>query len=286
MNTLKTFLLMLGLTFLLMAIGNILGGRQGMIIALIFAGIMNFASYWFSDKIVLSMYRAKEIREADMPELYSIVRNLTQSDHLPMPRLYMVDTPMPNAFATGRNPQHAAVAVTTGIMGLLNGRELGGVIAHELSHVKDRDVLISSIAATMAGAIFILARMAQFGAMFGGMGRDRENRGGVIGLLAVAIIAPLAAMIIQLAISRSREYQADFEGARLTGDPMALADALQKLASGVRQNPVNVNPVTAPLFIVNPLKGQFLSTLFSTHPPMGERIRRLEEMAHGGIVPG
>lgn len=286
MNTLKTFLLMLGLTFLLMAIGNLLGGRQGMIIALIFAAVMNFASYWFSDRIVLSMYRAKEISEADNPELYSIVSNLTEADHLPMPRLYIVNTPMPNAFATGRNPHHAAVAVTTGIMGLLNSRELGGVIGHELSHVKDRDVLISTVAATIAGAIFILARMAQFGAMFGGMGRDNENRGGIIGLLAVAIFAPVAAMIIQLAISRSREYQADYEGARLTGDPMALADALKKLAAGVQQNPANVNPVTAPLFIVNPLRGQFLSSLFSTHPPMGERIKRLEEMAHGGIVPG
>ncbi len=286
MNTLKTFLLMLGLTFLLMAIGNLLGGRQGMIIALVIAAIMNFVTYWFSDKIVLSMYGAKEIGESDNPELYSIVRSLAAADHLPMPRLYVVDTPMPNAFATGRNAHHAAVAVTTGIMGLLNSRELGGVIGHELSHVKDRDMLISSIAATMAGAVFILARMAEFGAMFGGMGRDRENRGGIIGLLAVAILAPIAAMIIQLAISRSREYQADYEGARLTGDPMALADALQKLADGVRQNPVNVNPVTAPLFIVNPLRGKFLSNLFSTHPPMGERIRRLEEMAHGGIVPG
>ncbi len=286
MNTLKTFLLMLGLTFLLMAIGNILGGRQGMVIALVFAGIMNFASYWFSDKIVLSMYRAKEIKEADNPELYSIVNNLAGADHMPMPRLYLVDTPMPNAFATGRNPQHAAVAVTTGIMGLLNSRELGGVIGHELSHVKDRDVLISTIAATIAGAIFMLARMAQFAAMFGGMGRDRENRGGTIGMLAVAIIAPLAAMIIQLAISRSREYQADLEGARLTKDPTALADALQKLVAGVKQNPADVNPVTAPLFIVNPLKGQFLSTLFSTHPPIQERVRRLEEMAHGSIVPG
>ena len=286
MNTLKTFLLMLGLTFLLMAIGNLLGGRQGMIIALVFAAIMNFATYWFSDKIVLSMYRAKEIGETDNPKLYSIVKNLSQAHGLPMPRLYIVDTPMPNAFATGRNPSHAAVAVTTGIMGLLDNRELGGVLGHELSHVKDRDVLISTLAATIAGAIFILARMAQFGAMFGGMGRDHENRGGVLGLLAVAILAPIAAMIIQLAISRSREYQADYEGARLTGDPLALADSLRKLDAGVRENPVNVNPVTAPLFIVNPLRGQFLSSLFSTHPPMGERIRRLEEMAHGSIVPG
>jgi heat shock protein HtpX len=269
-----------------MAIGNLLGGRQGMIIALVFAAIMNFATYWFSDKIVLSMYRAKEIGETDNPKLYSIVKNLSQADGLPMPRLYIVDTPMPNAFATGRNPSHAAVAVTTGIMGLLDNRELGGVLGHELSHVKDRDVLISTLAATIAGAIFILARMAQFGAMFGGMGRDHENRGGVLGLLAVAILAPIAAMIIQLAISRSREYQADYEGARLTGDPLALADSLRKLDAGVRENPVNVNPVTAPLFIVNPLRGQFLSSLFSTHPPMGERIRRLEEMAHGSIVPG
>ncbi len=285
MNTLKTFLLMLGLTFLLMAIGNMLGGNQGMIIALVIAGVTNFASYWFSDKIVLKMYKAQEIKQSDNPELYSMVENLSKADHMPMPRLYLVDTPMPNAFATGRNPKHAAVAVTTGIMGLLDSRELGGVIGHELSHVKDRDVLISTVAATIAGAIFILARIAQFSAMFGRMGGGRDNQGGAIGMIAVAIIAPIAAMVIRMAISRSREYQADVEGARLTGDPMALAHALQKLTSGVQKNPADVNPVTAPLFIVNPLKGQFLSNLFSTHPPMDERIRRLEEMAHGGIAP-
>jgi heat shock protein HtpX len=283
MNIFKTFFLMLVMTLILIGIGNLLGGTQGMIIAFVLAGVMNFASYWFSDKIVLSMYRARKIEESDMPELHSIVRTLTHSASLPMPGLYFIDTPMPNAFATGRNPKHAAVAVTKGIVDLLDSRELSGVIAHELSHVKNRDVLISTIAATFAGAIFILARMAQFTAIFGGGRGGRGNRGGVIGLLGIAIIAPIAAMIVRMAISRSREYQADVSGARISGDPMSLAHALRKLDAGVQHSRAEVSPTTAHLFIVNPLKGKSLFALFSTHPPMEDRIRRLEAMAYGPV---
>jgi heat shock protein HtpX len=272
---------MLGLTLLLVWIGQMIGGQQGMIYALIFAGIMNFVSYWFSDKIVLAMYRAREIKENDMPQVRSMVRALIQPAGLPMPRLYFIDTPMPNAFATGRDPKHAAVAVTRGILDILDEEELSGVIAHELSHVRNRDVLISTVAATVAGAIFMLARMAQWGAMFGGFGgRERDERGGGgIGLLVVAIIAPIAAMIIQMAISRSREYQADATGAQISGKPMALANALRKLANGVSRHPAQVSPTTAHMFIVNPLKGESLFALFSTHPPLEERIKRLEKMA-------
>ncbi len=284
MNNFKTLFLMLVMTLILIGIGNILGGTQGMIIAFVLAAVMNFASYWFSDRIVLSMYHAKKIEEQDMPELYSTVRNLTRQASLPMPGLYFIDTPMPNAFATGRNPDHAAVAVTSGIVDLLDSRELSGVIAHELSHVKNRDILISTIAATFAGAVFILARMAQFAAIFGG-GRDgRDSRGGVFGLLAVAIIAPIAAMIVRMAISRSREYQADASGAGISGDPLSLASALRKLESGVQRSRAEVNPSTAHLFIVNPLRGNSLLALFSTHPPMEDRIRRLENMARGPIT--
>ncbi|HPD20389.1 MAG: zinc metalloprotease HtpX [Pseudomonadota bacterium] len=283
MNNLKTFLLMLVMTLILIGIGNILGGTQGMVIAFVLAAVMNFASYWFSDRIVLSMYRAKKIEEQDMPELYSTVRNLTQQASLPMPGLYLIDTPMPNAFATGRNPSHAAVAVTRGIVDLLDSRELSGVIAHELSHVKNRDILISTIAATFAGAVFILARMAQFAAIFGGGRGGRDSRGGVFSLLIVAIVAPLAAMIVRMAISRSREYQADASGAQISGDPLSLAGALRKLESGIQRSRAEVNPSTAHLFIVNPLKGGSILALFSTHPPMEERIRRLEHMARGPI---
>lgn len=283
MNNLKTFLLMLVMTLILIGIGNILGGTQGMVIAFVLAAVMNFASYWFSDRIVLSMYRAKKIEEQDMPELYSTVRNLTQQASLPMPGLYLIDTPMPNAFATGRNPSHAAVAVTRGIVDLLDSRELSGVIAHELSHVKNRDILISTIAATFAGAVFILARMAQFAAIFGGGRGGRDSRGGVFSLLIVAIVAPLAAMIVRMAISRSREYLADASGAHISGDPLSLAGALRKLESGIQRSRAEVNPSTAHLFIVNPLKGGSILALFSTHPPMEERIRRLEHMARGPI---
>ncbi|MHB9154569.1 MAG: zinc metalloprotease HtpX [Endomicrobiales bacterium] len=279
MNTFKSFILMLAMTLLLVLIGQMMGGRQGMVMALIFAGAMNFVSYWFSDKIVLMMYGAKELKEADMPDLFATVRRLTLAANIPMPRLYHVNTPMPNAFATGRNPQHAAVAVTQGILDTLDDEEMGGVIAHELSHVKNRDILISSIAATAAGAIFMLARMAQFAAMFGGGRGDRDDNGNALGMIFIAILAPIAAMIIQMAISRSREYQADATGAKISGNPGALARALQKISSGVRHHPAQVNPTTAHLFIVSPFSGKSLFTLFSTHPPMEERVKRLEKMA-------
>jgi len=280
MNTFKTFALMVGLTLLLVAIGQMLGGQQGMIYALVFAGVMNFVSYWFSDKIVLMMYRAKPVTEQESPELYNMVRNLTVQAGLPMPKLYVMNTPMANAFATGRDPQHAAVAVTTGILSLLNNTELSGVIAHELSHVKNRDILISTIAATVAGAIFMLARIAQWGAMFGGGShRDGDNNNNGIALLVIAILAPIAAMIIQMAISRAREYEADATGARISGKPLALADALRKLVQSAQRRPVQVNPTTAHMFIVNPLSGKSLLSIFSTHPPLEERIKRLEKMA-------
>jgi heat shock protein HtpX len=279
MNGFKSFVLLLAMTLLLVFIGQAIGGRQGMMMALIFAGLMNFVSYWFSDKIVLMLYGAHEVKETEMPQLYTTVRRLIQSANLPMPRLYVINTAMPNAFATGRNPEHAAVAVTTGILDILDDRELEGVIAHELSHVKNRDILISSIAATVAGAIFMLARMAQFAAIFGGGSRDSDNRNNGIGLLLIAIIAPIAAMIIQMAISRSREYMADESGGRISGNPLALASALRKLSEGVRRRPTEVNPTTAHMFIVSPLTGKSLFTLFSTHPPMEERIKRLEKQA-------
>jgi heat shock protein HtpX len=279
MNAVKTFVLMLVMTLLVVWVGQLVGGQQGMIMALIFAGVMHFVSYWFSDKIVLMMYGAKEIKPGDMPQLHDIVERLTKSSGLPMPRLYFIDTPMPNAFATGRNPEHSAVAVTRGILDILSDEELSGVIAHELSHVRNRDILISTIAATAAGAIFMLARMAQFAAIFGG-GRDRDGEGGnPIGLLVVAIIAPIAAMIVQMAISRSREYQADETGAKISGNPLALAGALRKLTEGVKRNPTEVNPTTAHMFIVSPFAGKSLLTLFSTHPPLEDRIQRLEKMA-------
>jgi len=279
MNTFKTFMLMLAMTLLVVWVGGMVGGRQGMMMAVVFAGVMNFFSYWFSDKIVLKMYGAREIKQAEMKGLYDLVRRLTGAAGMPMPRLYYIDSPMPNAFATGRNPQHAAVAVTRGILDILDEKELGGVIAHELSHVKNRDILISTIAATAAGAIFMLARMAQWAAIFGGGSRDRDDNGGGLGMIVVALVAPIAAMIIQMAMSRSREYQADETGARLLGDPAALANALRKLAAGVKRNPVEVNPATAHLFIVSPFNGKSFLTLFSTHPPLEERIKRLEKMA-------
>jgi heat shock protein HtpX len=282
MNTFKTFILMLLMTLVLVWVGKLIGGNSGMMLAFILAAGMNFFSYWFSDKIVLMMYRAKELGPSEMPELHSTVRNLCVKDEIPVPRLYIVNSDMPNAFATGRNPSHAAVVVTSGIVSLLNSDELGGVIAHELSHVKNRDILISTIAATFAGAIFMISRMAQFAAMFGGYGRSRDNErgGGALGMIALAILAPLAAMIIQMAISRSREYQADESGAKLSGKPLALANALRKLGTGVKRNPAGVSPATAHLFIVNPFSGKSLLNLFSTHPPLEERIKRLENMGN------
>ena len=284
MNTFRTTILLAVLTGLLVWAGDLLGGRQGALIALIFAGAMNFFSYWFSDKMVIAMYRGQEITANDDPELYGIVQDLVQRAGLPMPRVYILPQDTPNAFATGRNPQHAAVAVTSGIRRLLTKRELTGVLGHELSHVKNRDILVSTIAATLAGAISYLAYMAQWAAIFGGGSRDRDEGGGgnIFGLLFMMIVAPLAAMLIQMAVSRSREYGADEGGAKVTGDPLALASALRKLHMASQQIPLQTNDATANatahMFIVNPLSGRALASLFSTHPPMEERIARLERM--------
>lgn len=283
MNTIKTVFLLGALTGLLILIGGYFGGRQGMVIAFVFAVIMNFGSYWFSDKIVLSMYRASEVKEADAPELYSIVKNLSVKAGLPMPRVFVVPEETPNAFATGRNEKHAVVAVTQGILRILNRDELEGVIAHELSHIKDRDILIGSIAATIAGAIMMLANMAQWAAIFGGgRGSDEEGGGGgnIIGLIVMAVLAPIAATLIQMAISRSREYLADDEGAQVSGKPYGLANALEKLSRASQVVPMeHAKPSTAHMWIVNPLTGRSLMNLFSTHPPIEERIARLRGMA-------
>ena len=277
-NTVKTALLLGALTGLLMLIGGLIGGRGGVYIAFIFALILNFGSYWFSDKIVLKMYKAQEVSETAAPDLYSIVRNLALKAALPMPRVYIIPEETANAFATGRNAEHAVVAVTEGIMRILNKEELKGVIAHELSHIKNGDMLIASIAATIAGAIGMLATMAQWAAIFGGGHSDDDDHGGIIGLIAMAIFAPLAAIIIQMAISRSREYMADASGARITKNPYGLATALEKLTKASQLIPMNANPSTAHLFIVNPLTRKSLMNLFSTHPPLEERIARLRSM--------
>jgi heat shock protein HtpX len=279
MNTFKTFILMMVMMGLFLFIGNAIGGRQGMVMAFIFASAMNLFMYWFSDKIVLAMYSAKPVSESDAPEIYRIVRGLTQSKGMPMPKIYILPMAIPNAFATGRNPSHSAVAVTSGILGILNEKELEGVIAHELSHIKHRDILIATIVATMAGAISMLARMAQWAAIFGGGSRDDEDRGGGMGLLVMAIVAPIAALLIQLAVSRSREYAADEGAAELSGNPAALASALKKLENYSGRIESKVEPATAHMFIVNPLSGSSFLKLFSTHPPIQERVRRLEAMA-------
>ncbi|MCS6924511.1 MAG: zinc metalloprotease HtpX [Candidatus Binatia bacterium] len=277
---LRTTLLLGALTGLIMAIGQWLGGSQGLVIAFVFAALMNLGSYWFSDKIVLAMYGAREVSEAEAPMLYRIVHNLAVRARMPMPRLYIIPSESPNAFATGRNPQHAAVAVTEGILRLMNERELTGVLAHELAHVQNRDILISSIAATLAGVVMMVADMARWAAFFGGMQRDeREGGGGVIGLILMSILAPIAALIIQMAISRTREYEADATGARISGDPLGLASALSKLSLAVERIPLDASPQTAHLFIVNPLSGRSFMQLFSTHPPLEERIARLRRMA-------
>jgi heat shock protein HtpX len=278
-NTLKTTLLLGLLTGLILWFGQFLGGSQGMMIAFVFAAIMNFGSYWFSDKIVLAMYGARPVGMNDAPELYRIVQNLATRAGMPMPKLYVIPTDAANAFATGRNPEHAAVAVTEGIMRVMSSDELEGVLAHELSHVKNRDILISSIAATLAGVIMMLANMVRWAAIFGGISRDeREDGGGLFQLLAVSILAPFAAMLIQLAISRSREYQADASGAQIMHSGESLARALEKLEAASQRLPLNASPQTAHLFIVNPLRGRSLAGLFSTHPPIEERIRRLRAM--------
>ena len=277
MNTLKTALLLTSLTLLLLFIGEYFGGQNGLILAFLFAGVMNFVSYFFSDKIALAMYRAQPVTREQAPRLYQIVERLTGKTGLPMPKIFVIPNDSPNAFATGRNPNHASVAVTQGILGLLNDDEMEGVLAHELGHVRNRDILISSVAATIAGAITFLARMGAWGAMFGGYGgRDNRDRGGGgLTALLMLILAPIAAMLIQLAVSRSREYQADATGAHITGNPYALASALQKLDSYSRRVPMQATPSTAHLFIIQPLLGMNLAGLFSTHPPTAKRIERL-----------
>jgi heat shock protein HtpX len=276
MNIMKTALLMTGLTLILIWAGNAFGGQSGMTIALMLALIMNVGSYWFSDKIVLKMYKAQEVTEAAAPELFSMVRRLAQKGGLPMPRVYIINENQPNAFATGRNPEHAAVAVTTGIMNILSQEELEGVIGHELAHVKNRDILIGTVAATIAGAISFLANMAQWAMIFGG--NDDEDGGNPIAAIVMMIVAPIAAMLVQMAISRSREYAADAAGAQIAGNPHYLSGALKKLHMASQQIPMKAQPATAHMFIVNPLSGGSIAKLFSTHPPMEERIARLENM--------
>lgn len=277
MNTMRTFVLLALLSALLVFIGGALGGRSSMFIAFGIALVMNFGSYWFSDKIVLRMYHAQEASPSS--ELYSMVRTLATRANLPMPKVYIIPEAQPNAFATGRNPEHAAVAATEGIMRLLSREELSGVIGHELAHIKNRDILIGTIAATIAGAISMLANMAQWSMIFGG-GRsdDEEGNGGLIGGLVMIIVAPIAAMLIQMAVSRSREYIADEDGARIAGNPRYLSNALRRLHAGAQQLPMDANPATAHMFIVSPLTGGGLMSLFSTHPPMEERISRLESL--------
>lgn len=279
MNVFKTVFLLTLLTLLLVFVGNVIGGRQGMIIAFGFALVMNFFSYWFSDKVVLMMYGAKEAPEAAYPKLHRIVQNLATKADIPKPKVYMIPAETPNAFATGRDPSHAAVAVTEGIMSILNDDELEGVLSHELSHVRHRDTLIMTVVATIAGAIYMLANMARWSMFFAG-GRDDDRDGGnVLGFIALVILAPITATLIQLAISRSREYMADAGGADICGRPLSLANALRKLYDFSRQVPMRANPTTAHLFIVNPLSGQAVFNLFSTHPPIERRIARLEELA-------
>jgi heat shock protein HtpX len=280
MNTFKTALLLTALTLLFLFIGGSIGGEQGMLIALAFAGVMNFVSYFWSDKIVLAMYRAQPLTAEQHPEIYRrvapIVERLAMRRNIPMPRLYVLPTDSPNAFATGRNPKHAAVAVTAGILQLLSDSELEGVLAHELGHVLNRDILISSVVAMIAGAITVLARMGEFAMIFGGYGRDRDNdRGGALGGLLMLILAPFAALLIQMAISRSREYAADATGADITGNPYGLANALEKLETWSKRVPLAASPATSHLFIVKPFSGGGLMGLFSTHPPIEKRIARL-----------
>jgi heat shock protein HtpX len=276
----RTFVLMAALTALLVFAGNAIGGQSGMFIAFAIAVAMNFASYWFSDKIVLRMYNAREVNESQSPDLYSLVRSLATRASLPMPKVYIIPGEQPNAFATGRNPEHAAVAATEGILRVLSREELSGVIGHELAHVKNRDILIGSIAAMMAGAISMLANMAQWAMIFGGGRGDDDDDGGsnLIGGLLMIILAPIAAMLIQMAISRSREYIADADGARLAGNPRYLSSALRKLHNAAQQIPMNASPATAHMFIVSPLSGGAIASLFSTHPPMEKRIEKLESM--------
>lgn len=279
-NWLKTGLLLAAMTALIVSIGGAIGGRTGLVIALGFALVSNFFAFWFSDKLALAVYRAQPVSREQMPWLYEMVERLCRKGNMPVPRLYIIPSHTPNAFATGRSPSKAAVAVTSGILQVLDRRELEGVIAHELAHVQNRDTLIATIAATIAGAISGLASMMKWAMIFGGAGRDRDDEGaaGLVSMLALIILAPIAATILQLAISRSREYGADATGAKLCGDPHALADALAKLERGAQLYPDDSHPATASLFIVNPLSGKSMMALFSTHPPTEERIRRLRSM--------
>ncbi len=282
MNTVKTVGLMTLMMVIFVAIGGAIGGRSGMIMAVLFAAVMNVGMYWFSDKMVLSMYRAQPVTEAEAPELYSIVRDLVRKAGMPMPKVYIIPEETPNAFATGRNPEHAVVAVTQGIMRILSREELSGVIGHELAHIKHRDMLTGTIVATIAGAISMLAQMAQWAMIFGGSRRDDDEGGNPIAAIVMMIVAPIAAMLVQMAISRTREYEADKGGAGIAGNPHWLASALLKLERGNQVIPMDdAKPATAHMFIVNPLHGGGLMKLFSTHPPIAERVRRLEEMARG-----
>lgn len=282
MNGIKTMVLMVTLTLMLVFIGGLLGGKTGMTFALVMAFGMNFITYWFSDKIVLRMYGAKQVTEAEAPELYSMVRRLSQRAELPMPKVYVMEQDQPNAFATGRNPQHGAVAVTTGIVRILSREELEGVIGHELAHIKHRDILVSTVAATIAGAISYLAQMAQWTMIFGGRSSDDNRGGNPIAALVMMIVGPIAAMMVQMAISRSREYGADAGGAAIAGNPRYLANALRKLHMASQKIPMSANPATSHMFIVNPLSGGGLLKLFSTHPPIEERIARLEALKSRG----
>jgi heat shock protein HtpX len=275
MNTIKLVLLLSSLAGVLMIVGYFVAGKIGVAVAFILSLLLNFGSYWYSDRIVLKMYGAQEVSAESSPVLYDTVRDLARRANLPMPRVYIMEQETPNAFATGRNPEHAAVAVTTGIMKILDRNELSGVIAHELSHIQNRDTLIGTVAATMAGAVVMVATVARWGAVFG-LGEDGGGR--TVGLIATAVIAPVAATLIQMAISRSREYLADASGARMSGRPKALASALAKLSRGAQLKPLDANPVTAHLFIVNPLSGNRVMNLFSTHPPIEKRIERLMKM--------
>jgi heat shock protein HtpX len=275
-NTFKTAFLLTALTMLLLFLGRVFGGANGMLIALVIAVVMNFVSYFYSDKIALAMYRARPVSREELPRAYQIVERLTQKIGIPMPKMYVIPTDSPNAFATGRNPEHASVAMTQGILNLLNDEEMEGVLAHELGHVRNRDILISSVAATIAGAITYLAEIMRWGMIFGGYGNDREERnGGGFAALAMLILAPFAAMLIQLWISRTREYQADATGAHFTGNPYALASALAKLEAYSKRRPLPATPSTAHLFIIQPFLGMSLASLFSTHPPTAKRIERL-----------
>lgn len=279
MNNFRTWLLLGALTMLLVLIGGVIGGRSGMMLFFVFALIINMVSYYYSDKIAITMTRSKPVSESEAPELYQSIRSLSSNAGIPMPRIYLTPSNQPNAFATGRNPNNAVVAVTQGLLNIMNRPELDGVLAHEIAHVKNRDILIGSIAASIAGAIMMLANMARYSMLFFGGRDDRNNAGGAVALIVVSILAPIAALIVQMAISRSREYQADASGAQIAGNPMGLANALIKLDQGVKRIPMEVSPATAHMFIMNPLSGRSLLNLFSTHPSVESRVKKLHELA-------